>query len=244
MIVALGLAAMIAAAWVYTLAESAGTHQSAIEIWGHPRSHHAPQTMAELVVMWTIMMTAMMLPTAWPMILLFVGVQRKRSSDREPFLATLLFLGGYLAAWTGYSLLAAVGQSILSTRALLTPQMSTLSPILGGGLLAWAGIFQWTPFKEACLKYCRSPVSFVATHWREGRLGSLRMGLQHGAYCVGCCWILMLILFVTGVMNIFWMVLLTLLTLAEKVVPPRAGFWLRYGSGIGLVVWGVVLVAG
>src|ERR1700690_3554352 len=169
------------------------------------------------------MMVAMMIPSAAPMILTFAMVNRKRREQERPFVPTGIFLLGYLAVWTGFSALAAVAQWILHARALLSPMMVSTSPILGGGLLIAAGIFQWTPLKNACLTHCRSPLGFLMTDWREGRWGALFMGLKHGAYCAGCCWILMALLFVAGVMNLWWIAIIAVLVLLEKVAPKGFG---------------------
>ena len=237
-----GLLAVMTAAWIYTIAASVGGDIPLS--WSRPQLAHSGHSFGSLVVMWTIMMTAMMLPTAWPMILLFAGVQRNRTGASHPVAATALFVGGYLAAWSLYSVAAAGGQFLLRENAFLSPQMASTSPLLAGLLLIGAGVFQWTPFKESCLRHCRSPVGFLATYWQEGLRGAVGMGLRHGTFCVGCCWVLMLVLFVTGVMNILWMVVLTLLTLAEKVVPPGLAPWIRHGSASGLLIWGLLVLTG
>ena len=195
-----------------------------------------------LFLMWAEMMVAMMIPSAAPMILTFAAVNRKRREQERPFVPTGIFLSGYLVAWTAFSALAAVAQWALHATALLSPMMVSTSPVLGGVLLIAAGVFQWTPLKNSCLTHCRSPLSFLMTDWREGKAGAFAMGLKHGAYCTGCCWFLMALLFVAGVMNMWWVAVISILVLAEKVMPK--GLWLGKIAGIFLAAWGVwMLVA-
>lgn len=195
-----------------------------------------------MFLMWAVMMAAMMLPSAAPMLLAFAAVNRRRRESGHPFVPTALFLGGYLLAWGGFSLAATLAQGGLHSAALLSPQMALagVSPILGGILLLAAGLFQWTPLKQACLHHCRTPMGFLTADWREGRGGALRMGLQHGGYCLGCCWALMGLLFVLGVMNLLWIFALSALVLAEKALP--GGRWLGRLAGVGLLAWGAALI--
>jgi predicted metal-binding membrane protein len=179
----------------------------------------SPAELAALFLMWTEMMVAMMLPSAAPMLLTFAMVNRKRREQEQPFVRTTFFLSGYLAIWTLFSAIAAAAQWLLHAKALLSPMMVSTSPALGGGILIAAGVFQWTPLKNACLKHCRTPLSFIMTNWREGRSGAFVMGLEHGAFCTGCCWFLMALLFVAGVMNILWIAVITLFVLLEKALP-------------------------
>jgi len=194
-----------------------------------------------LFLMWTEMMVAMMLPSAAPMILTFATVNRKRREREEPFVSTSLFLLGYLAVWTGFSALAALAQWTLHSAALLSPLMVGTSPVFGGILLIAAGLFQWTPFKRTCLKHCRSPLSFLMTDWREGKAGAFTMGLKHGAFCTGCCWLLMVLLFVAGVMNMWWVAIIAILVLIEKVAVK--GLWIGRSAGLGLALWGGWMLA-
>jgi predicted metal-binding membrane protein len=194
-----------------------------------------------LFVMWTVMMAAMMLPSAAPMILLVASVNRRRRAEARPAAPTAAFVAGYLIVWTGFSAAAAAAQWALHQRALLTPAMTTRSPLLGGLILVVAGLYQWLPFKTACLGHCRSPLHFIGSHWREGTAGSILMGLNHGLYCLGCCWALMLLLFVAGVMNLAWVAAIAALVLVEKVTRfgPRAGQVI----GLALVGYGAWLLA-
>lgn len=194
-------------------------------------------TMLPLFLMWAEMMVAMMLPSAAPMILIFAAVNRKRREQERPFVPTAVFVSGYLAVWTGFSALAALAQWTLHGFALLSPMMAATSPLLGGALLLAVGVFQWTPLKHACLNHCRSPLGFLLADWREGAGGAFMMGLKHGAFCAGCCWFLMALLFVAGVMNIWWVAIISVLVLAEKIAPK--GLWLGRAAGILLAAWGL-----
>jgi predicted metal-binding membrane protein len=171
-----------------------------------------------LFAMWAVMMVAMMLPSASPMILTFTAMNRRRTAQGRPVVHTGVFALGYLVVWMLYSAVASVAQWMLHAAALLSPGMATTSTYLGGGLLVAAGVFQWTSIKRACLTACRSPLSFLMTRWRDGATGAFVMGLRHGAYCVGCCWVLMALLFVAGVMNLVWVGAIAAFVLVEKVV--------------------------
>ena len=187
-------------------------------------------------VMWAVMMAAMMLPSAAPMILLFATIARRRSARGELASASGSFAFGYIAVWAAFSLAAAALQFGLEKAALLSPMMQTTSIALAGTVLIAAGLYQWTPLKQACLRHCRSPLDFIIAHWRPGTRGAFLMGLRHGVYCVGCCWLLMLLLFVGGVMNFAWIAGVALFVLIEKLVP--AGHWIGRGAGILLIAWG------
>ncbi|MFQ5788944.1 MAG: DUF2182 domain-containing protein [Acidobacteriota bacterium] len=192
-----------------------------------------------LFVMWAVMMVAMMVPSAAPLILLFAKVNRQKRERQDPVVPTAVFLLGYLLVWAGFSAAATLAQWGLHSAALLSPMMMSTSPLLGGMLLIGAGIFQFTPLKRACLVHCRSPLGFLMTEWREGKLGALIMGVKHGTYCVGCCWILMALLFVAGVMNLLWVATITAFVLVEKVIP--RGELVGRVAGVGLMLAGVVL---
>jgi len=194
-----------------------------------------------LFLMWAIMMVGMMLPSATPMILLFAGVSRSARQQGEQAAPVSVFVLGYLLAWTGFSLVAALSQWGLERAALVSPMMVSVSPWLGGLLLIAAGIYQWSPVKARCLTHCRSPFAFVAGHWRQGTAGALRMGLHHGFYCLGCCWLLMGLLFVGGVMNLLWVAAIAVFVLIEKLLPKglQAG---RIG-GVVLCLMGLWVIA-
>jgi predicted metal-binding membrane protein len=194
-----------------------------------------------LVVMWTIMMIAMMVPTVAPMVLLFAAIQRQRRELQRPYVPAGLFLLGYLLVWTGFSILATAAQWGLHATALLSPMMISTSPIFGGVVLIATGVFQFSETKRACLRQCRSPLDFLLTEWREGPRGAVVMGLRHGVFCTGCCWLIMLLLFVVGVMNLMWVAALTALVLAEKVLP--RGQLLARVAGVAMIAWGIWMLA-
>ncbi len=162
------------------------------------------------------------------------------SARGAPFVATGYFLAGYLLAWGGFSLAAVALQRLLEQTELLSAMMHSTSALLGGGLLIVAGLWQLTPLKHACLRHCRSPVTYISSHWRRGRLGALRMGIGHGGFCLGCCWFLMVLLFYGGVMNLYWIIGLAVYVLIEKTLP--VGQRLAVLIGPALVAWGAVLI--
>lgn len=192
--------------------------------------------------MWTVMMVAMMTPSASPMVFLFARLDRQRRERGNTMPITWLFLSGYLVVWAGFSLLATFMQWGLHSAALLSPMMVSTSPILGGLLLVTAGIFQFTPLKHACLAECRSPLGFLMSQWRSGPQGAFIMGLKHGLFCTGCCWALMALLFVAGVMDLLWVAGIALLVLIEKSAP--AGHWVGRATGLLLIGWGAWMLAG
>ncbi len=173
--------------------------------------------------MWSIMMVGMMVPSAAPMILIYARVARRSGAQDTPLASTGSFAAGYLLAWTAFSLAAATAQWSLHRTLLLTPGMASASAALSGLLLVAAGIYQWTPLKRACLRNCQMPLAFLQRHGGFGRTASdsVALGFRHGSYCVGCCWALMALLFVLGVMNLAWVAILAVFVLAEKVLPPR-----------------------
>ena len=177
-------------------------------------------------LMWAVMMVAMMVPSASPMIMAYARIASARGV--RPTLRVWSFVAGYLAMWTLFSVLATASQIALQ-------QLAFATPLIGAIILATAGIYQFTPFKRACLGRCQSPVGFLMTHWSDGASGAFRMGLQHGAFCVGCCWVLMALLFVVGVMNLAWVAALSAFVLLEKAT--------RWGGVIAKVA-GVALIAG
>jgi predicted metal-binding membrane protein len=192
--------------------------------------------LALVFTMWAIMMAGMMVPSVSPVILLYARIQHQRYAQGQTFIASWLFLLGYLIVWTGFSLAATLVQWGLHAATLISPAMVGTSPLLGGAVLIAAGIYQWTPAKHICLARCRSPLAFLLNEWRDGNRGALAMGARHGLYCTGCCWLLMLVLFVVGVMNLLWIALLTIFVLLEKTV--MRGSWISRASGGALIVWG------
>jgi len=180
-----------------------------------------PIEFAYVFAMWIVMMIGMMTPSVAPMILIYARVGRQAETSGQPFAASAWFAAGYLVAWTGFSLAATFAQWALQRAALLTPMMESASNVLGGVVLIAAGVYQWTPVKEACLSYCQAPLTFIMRHggFRREAAGALTLGFRHGLYCIGCCWALMLLLFVGGVMNLLWIAALAVLVLLEKAMP-------------------------
>jgi predicted metal-binding membrane protein len=244
-VVMAGLAGIVLVAWLYllhvarTMAEmerhaAMGMVMPQMRAWG-------VADVALLFLMWTVMMVAMMIPSATPMIVVFSTIHRRRHEQEQPTVPVTVFLAGYLVVWAAYAAAATLAQWGLHAAALLSASMATTSAVLGGVLLIAAGVFQWTRLKQVCLANCRSPLSFLMTRWREGARGAFVMGLDHGMYCVGCCWMLMTILFVAGVMNLAWVAVVAVVVLLEKVVP--GGERIGRLAGIVLVVAGLVMTS-
>jgi predicted metal-binding membrane protein len=190
--------------------------------------------------MWTVMMVGMMAPSAMPVLLVF-GASRVRRAERGGAAAVVAFGLGYIAVWAGFSAFAALAQGGLHRAALLSPAMATTSAPLAAAVLVAAGVYQLTPLKYACLSHCQSPMGFLMSHWREGRSGAFQMGLSHGVYCVGCCWALMVVLFVVGVMNLLWVAVLAGFVLVEKL--GYGGHWVSRAGGVLLVAAGIATLA-
>ena len=257
----------IAISWLYVLA-GAGMGMSAFEMssfsmaigasggssMGMPMTGAMGQAMAAMTTpadwtwayaflmlgMWWVMMIAMMLPSATPMILLFALVNRRSHAKGGPYVPTAVFASAYLIAWGAFSVVAVALQWGLERAELLSPMMASRNAAFGGALLVLAGAYQLSPLKHACLRQCRGPIDFISRHWRAGRRGAFRMGARHGLYCLGCCWALMTLLFFGGVMNLYWIAGLALFVLLEKTIPP--GHWLASLSGLGLLAWGVAFL--
>ena len=193
------------------------------------------------VGVWVTMMAAMMLPSVAPMALLFARVSAERRRRGRSFVSTWMFLFGYLAVWAAYGLLAYGLFRAVALAHLGAFQWRHQGPLIAGGAIAAAGLSQLSPLKRVCLRHCRSPMHFVLGGWRPGRLGAIRMGVEHGGWCVGCCWGLMVILFALGVMSVVWMLVVAGIVFAEKVLP--FGEHLSRAVAIGLVVVGVWVAA-
>lgn len=237
MIVLVGLVSLTALAWLELWRRAGGMGMDAA------LPQHTPWSLTDLgaaALMWGVMMIAMMFPSAAPMLLLFSRAQRRQRRQAEAARLTGLFAAGYLVIWLAWSLLAAGLQRVLQALFLLSPHLATTSVLLGAAFLLLAGLYQFTPWKAACLVQCQSPLGFLLTRWRDGTLGAVRMGLHHGAYCVGCCWALMGLLFVGGVMNILWVAALAGFILLEKAV--AQGPWLSRMAGLTLVGWGLYVL--
>ena len=234
LVTAAGIAVLAALAWAYVTDAAAPS--------AHAGMMMAMPGLAWLAGMWFVMMVAMMLPSAAPTILLFSTVSSRRRRQGVPAVPAAVFTAGYVLVWTLYAVLAAGVQWELHRRMLLSPAMASASPALTGGLLVAAGLYQWLPIKRACLSHCRSPLGFFSSEWREGAGGALWMGMRHGSFCVGCCWLLMALLFVVGVMNLPWVVGIAGLVLVEKVV--RGGAWVGRVAGLAMVGWGLWVIGG
>lgn len=242
MLVVGGLLLLVLVSWAYLLfgPDVAGGDMANMGMGIDMPMPWTPGRWALMLLMWIVMMAAMMLPSAAPMILLYARIARGHTPDGRPAVGTGFFVLGYVAVWAGFSVVAVVLQFWLERLALLTPMMETTSLSLAGSLLIVAGIYQWTPWKHACLRRCQSPLDFVLTYWRSGADGAFVMGLQHGLYCVGCCWLIMLLLFVGGVMNLYWIAGLALFVLAEKLFP--GGRWVSRIAGVLLLAWGAAIL--
>lgn len=242
---AAGLAAITLLAWSYLVRSAAGMDAMMADA-----RMHAAMGMADmrvwglsdwfgLFVMWAVMMVAMMLPSAAPVMVLVLGVYRRRA-DAQARMAAAAFVAGYVLVWTGFSLVASAGQLALHRATLLGPDMRLSSAGISGVLLLIVGLYQWVPLKRTCLTHCQSPLGFLSQHWREGTSGGLMLGLRHGAFCVGCCWLLMIVLFVVGVMNLGWVAVLAGLVLVEKLF--RGGEVVGRVAGVAAAGWGLYLL--
>lgn len=260
-IVYMGLVAITGLAWVYLLS-GAGMGMSPFDMTTFSLFPHQDAGMAmnmpemNMVVgawslnqwiivflMWWIMMIAMMVPSASPMVLLYARVLRhaqRHKQDMQFAVPTTAFVSGYLVSWFGFSIVATAIQWLLEQNNWLSMKMISSNVWLSGGLLITVGIYQLTPLKSACLSHCRSPAEFISSHMKYGRWGALQMGFRHGLFCVGCCWFLMLLLFVGGVMNLLWIAILTIFVLSEKVL--SHGQFVSRLTGYILLVWGAVIL--
>ena len=235
------LATVTAAAWAYLLL-GGGIQMEAMDMGGGQMMAMLPTWSAGyaalISVMWWAMMVAMMLPTAAPTVLLVTSLAWDRPANSNLVPATaLLFASGYLLVWCGFSLAATLLQWGLDNAGLLSERMAFGDAILASSVLIAAGVYQWTPLKDACLRHCRSPTEFLVRHWQPGSLGAVGTGVRHGLFCLGCCWMLMALLFVGGLMSVTWIGTISLFVLMEKTIP--WGDWVSRLGGLLLVVWGV-----
>jgi predicted metal-binding membrane protein len=248
-VVMAGLTLVIVFAAVYTVLGlgmnmSALTMTSmALEMPGMVMQRTAWSTAYALLVflMWWLMMIAMMMPSAAPMVLMHAAIGRKQAQAVQPLVATALFVAGYLVVWGGFSLIATSLQWGLGSMDVVSGMMVISSPTIAGLVLIAAGLYQLTPLKLACLKHCQHPLIFIVHHWRPGRAGAFRMGIEHGGYCLGCCWFLMALLFVGGIMNLIWIAGIAIYVGIEKFAAGRR--WLTIASGVALTVAGLHMIA-
>lgn len=245
-IVALSLAMVAIACWVYLLM-GAGMGMSGFEMTRHTlmkmdmmeTATWTPAYFTLMFFMWWLMMVAMMLPSATPMILLASALNRRADPGRSPFGPSSAFLTGYLLVWSVFSLLAVLLQCLLQKTELLSGMLYITNPGLSAILLIIAGTWQFTPLKQSCLRHCRGPIDFLTRNRRPGITGATVMGLQHGLFCLGCCWFLMVLLFVGGVMNLYWIAGLAIYVWIEKVMV--AGVKISSIMGAILIAWGLML---
>jgi len=235
-----GLATVVALAWFYLWRSTAGMDHASMAMGAMPRAADAG-ALALTFVMWAVMMAGMMLPSAAPTVLLYGALVRKNQARGTVLPNVWIFAGAYLLVWTGFSVAATLLQTLLERASLLTPALATVSAGLSAAALIAAGVYQLTPLKQICLSRCRNPIEFFLTRWRAGRGGAFRMGLEHGAYCVGCCWALMLLLFVAGVMNLVWVALLAAFVFVEKLLP--AARVSSRAAGAALILSGLFVLA-
>jgi predicted metal-binding membrane protein len=239
-VVIAGLAGLIMLSWAYTLWVALEVYEGAHGAFGPHAGVWDVSQLIYIAMMWMVMMTAMMVPSVSPTIVMFSEVSQKHKSAELSAAPTWVFIAGYLAAWGLFSVAATGAQWGLIAASLLTPIMETKSAELGGAILISAGAFQFTSLKYACLQHCRSPFAFFMASWRPGCTGALSMGFRHGLYCVGCCWALMAVMFVGGVMNPLWLVALAVFVLIEKFAP--SGCRIGQVTGALLVAAGVYMI--
>jgi predicted metal-binding membrane protein len=239
-VIAGALAAVCAIAWLATAHQASMMaqmdHSSMV-----PSARPLPIELALLFFMWTTMMVAMMLPGINPMVTAFAAINRRRRERDAAYVATTVFVTGYVIAWSIFSVAATGIQVALTHLGLLSPTMQANSPGVTAALFLLTGVYQLSPLKEVCLTRCRSPMTFVLSEWRDGALGAVVMGAKHGIYCIGCCGVLMLLLFAVAVMDLRWVALLTALVSAEKLLP-NPGLWRRL-FGVGLIFTGLSLAS-
>jgi len=238
-VVAASLAALALLCWAY-LAWLAASPADSMEAMAPEIGRWSAADFFVMLLMWWAMMLGMMIPAAAPMILIYAGVARQAQGRGTPFAPAAWFAFGYFLAWLGFALAATALQWSLERALLLAPMTASVTPRVGGALLIAAGLYQWTPLKDACLAHCRSPLGFIQRFgFRGERWAAVRLGLRHGLYCIGCCWALMVLLFVGGVMNLLWIAAIAALVLAEKLIPAR---FIRHAAGLVLVGAGTALL--
>lgn len=241
-----GLLGIAAIAWYYLWREAAGMSPMSMDMEaGMGGMANAPHVwsvawLASTCVMWTIMMAGMMLPSASPAIVLYGSMVRRNREQGSMLPSVWLFASGYLAVWTGFSIAVTVLQAALQAGGLVDAMMVSSSAWLTASLLVVAGVYQWLPAKDACLEKCRDPLQFFLFRWQSGACGAFRMGVEHGAFCTGCCWALMLLLFAAGVMNLLWVALIAGFVLVEKLLP--AGRWTARLAGVAMIAAGGIVV--
>ena len=236
------LAGVIAASWAYLL-RGAAIRMEMMDIGGGQvmamQFEWSAQNAALMFVMWAVMMAAMMLPSAAPTVLLVTTLASDRTVDSKPLpITAMLFASGYLLVWCGFSVATTLLQWGLDETGLLSETMAFDNGTAAGAVLIAVGIYEWTPLKDACLRHCRSPTEFLVRHWRQDALGAVLTGMRHGIFCLGCCWLLMALLFVGGLMDLAWVAAIAILVLLEKTIP--WGGQLSLLTGALSIEWGFV----
>lgn len=231
-----GLSGVTVVAWIVTVQLTAGMR---MPVEPMDMAAAMPSTGRQLLLtaaMWAAMMVGMMVPSATPMVAAYAEWARRGPGTSNRMLAVTSFLAGYLVIWSVFSVLAASLHVVLDRAGLITSMGAVARPAVGGSLLVIAGLFQLSPWKESCLRACRTPFGFLVGEWRDGPRGALTMGIRHGGFCLGCCWLLMAVLFVVGTMSLPWMAAIAVFVLAEKMAPR----WLRVGpAGAAVLIgWG------
>ena len=219
-----GIVVITALAWIYLIIMPMGAQSWLLDA-------------TLMFLMWAVMMVAMMLPSAAPMLATYTRIAAPREGYRAHHV--WMFAAGYFVVWTGFSLAATALQYALQSVAIVSNGLQT-TKVAGAVILVAAGIYQLTPLKNVCLKRCRTPIGFFMTNWRDGAAGAFKMGLEHGWFCTGCCWMLMALLFVAGVMNLAWVAAISVLVLLEKAAP--FGRAIALTSGVAMIAAGIVLV--
>ncbi|MBI4218757.1 MAG: DUF2182 domain-containing protein [Chloroflexi bacterium] len=242
LIAGLGSAALVALAWTYVVRTSGGIGGDGMAItdaMAMPQARGADiADFGTTFAMWAVMMVAMMVPSAAPVILLHASA--RAHSKQASALPTIAFVGGYVVVWGGFAAGAAVAHMGFQSASLLSSELRFANALVGATVLIGAGLYQWTNLKTTCVTTCRSPLGFLMSEWRDGPTGALVMGIRHGIFCLGCCWVLMALLFVGGVMNLVWIAGIAAFVLVEKLVSGRRGIWLSRVSGVVLASWGVL----
>jgi predicted metal-binding membrane protein len=241
LVVLAALAALALLCWVYLATLAAARNMDGMSGMSPAVAAWSSEEALAVLLMWSVMMVGMMTPSVAPMILIYARVGRQAVSRGTPFAPAAWFALGYLLAWTTFALMATALQWALERALLVSPMVASATPLFGAVLLIAAGIYQWTPLKSACLTFCQSPLQFIQRHggFRGERGASVSLGLRHGLYCIGCCWALMLLLFVGGVMNLLWIAAIGALVLAEKLIPGRL---FQRATGLGLIAAGLLLL--
>jgi len=240
LIIVIALVLVSLLAWVITVQQSHGMGLGLITMSMTMGQPFTPASAALYVALWGVMMVAMMFPALAPMAALFSTVSRQQPQERQPFAAAWIFVAGYAVLWTLTGSAAYAGDMAIQTLPEFFPVLNARGMTIGGATLIAAGLYQMTPLKDLCLSKCRSPLGFLLNHWQGGHWGAFRMGLHHGAYCLGCCWSLMAVLFVVGTMNLIWMAVLSVVIFLEKVL--RHGPIVGKLVGLSLMALGLVLI--